>query len=63
MSETTELKKRLEALEGKPQNPKSRPSFVASALGIGAIAALGSLLLLLSGGSEPEGAVGRLVAF
>lgn len=54
MSETTELKKRLEALEGKPQNRKSRPSFVAIALGIGAIAALGSLLLLFSGGSEPD---------
>ncbi len=55
MNETAELKKRLEALEGKPQNLKARPSFVAIALGIGAIAALGGLLLLFSGGSEPEG--------
>ncbi|UUV07066.1 TrbI/VirB10 family protein [Ruegeria sp. YS9] len=54
MSETAELKKRLEALEGKPQNPKARPSFFALALGIGAIAALGGLLLLLSGSSEPD---------
>ena len=54
MSETAELKKRLEALEGKPQNLKARPSFVAIALGIGAIAVLGGLLLLFSGSSEPE---------
>ena len=54
MSETAELKKRLEALEGKPQNRKSRPSVVTIALGIGAIAALGGLLLLFSGGSEPD---------
>lgn len=54
MSETAELKKRLEALEGKSQNQKARPSFVAIALGIGAIAALGGLLLLFSGSSEPE---------
>ena len=54
MSETAELKKRLEALEGKPQNRNARPSTVTIALGIGAIAALGSLLLLLSGGSEPD---------
>ncbi|PTX56835.1 type IV secretion system protein VirB10 [Litoreibacter ponti] len=54
MSETAELKKRLEALEGKPQNPKARPSLITVALGIGAIAALGGLLLLFSGGSEPE---------
>ncbi len=54
MSETAELKKRLEALEGKPQNLKARPSFVAIALGIGAIAALGGLFLLFSGSSEPE---------
>lgn len=54
MSETAELKKRLEALEGKPQNPKARPSVVTIALGIGAIAALGGILLLFSGGSEPE---------
>ncbi|MFY0616777.1 TrbI/VirB10 family protein [Shimia sp.] len=54
MSETAELKKRLEALEGKPQNRKSRPSFFAISLGIGAIAALGGLLLLFSGGSEPD---------
>lgn len=55
MSETTELKKRLEALEGKPQNRKARPSAVTIVLGIAAIAALGGLLLLFSGGSEPEG--------
>lgn len=54
MSETAELKKRLEALEGKPQSAKARPSFFALALGIGAIAALGGLLLLLSGSSEPD---------
>ena len=54
MSETAELKKRLEALEGKRQNPMARPSVVTIALGIGAIAALGGLLLLFSGGSEPE---------
>ena len=54
MSETAELKKRLEALEGKPQNRKARPSAVAIALGIVAIAALGGLLLLLSGGSETD---------
>ncbi|MFV8559605.1 TrbI/VirB10 family protein [Sulfitobacter sp. SBS6] len=54
MSETAELKKRLEALEGKPQNPTARPSLITFALGIGAIAALGGLLLLFSGGSEPE---------
>ena len=54
MSETSKLKKRLEALESKPQNRKARPSFVAIALGIGAIAALGGLLLLFSGGSEPD---------
>ena len=54
MSETAELKKRLEALEEKPQNLSARPSLITVALGIGAIAALGSLLLLFSGGSEPE---------
>ncbi|MBT8152788.1 MULTISPECIES: TrbI/VirB10 family protein [Alphaproteobacteria] len=54
MSETAELKKRLEALEGKPQNRKARPSFVAITLGIGAIAALGGFLLLFSGGSDPD---------
>ncbi len=54
MSETSELKKRLEALEGKPQNPNARPSAVTIALGIAAIAALGGLLLLLSGSSEPD---------
>ncbi|WP_417248110.1 TrbI/VirB10 family protein [Celeribacter sp.] len=54
MSETAELKKRLEALEGKPQTAKARPSVVTIALGIVAIAALGSLMLLFSGGSEPE---------
>ena len=54
MSETAELKKRLEALEEKPQNLNARPSLITVALGIGAIAALGSLLLLFSGGSEPE---------
>ncbi|AHD08875.1 TrbI/VirB10 family protein [Phaeobacter gallaeciensis] len=54
MSETAELKKRLEALEGKTQNRKARPSVVTIALGIGAIAALGGLLLLFSGGSAPE---------
>ncbi|ATG40151.1 TrbI/VirB10 family protein [Phaeobacter piscinae] len=54
MSETAELKKRLEALEGKPQNSKARPSFVAIALGIGAIAAFGGLLLLFSDSSEPD---------
>ena len=40
MSEKAELKKRLEALEGKTQSPKTRPSFFAVALGIGAIAVL-----------------------
>lgn len=54
MSETAELKKRLEAPEGKTQNSKARPSLVAVALGIAAIAALGGLLLLFSGGSEPD---------
>ncbi|CRL11914.1 MULTISPECIES: TrbI/VirB10 family protein [Phaeobacter] len=54
MSETAELKKRLEALEGKPQNRRARPSAVTIALGIGAIAALGGLLLVFSGGSEPD---------
>ena len=54
MSETAELSRRLEALEGKSQNRKARPSFVAIFLGIGAIAALGGLLLLFSGGSEPD---------
>ncbi|KAE9627983.1 TrbI/VirB10 family protein [Parasedimentitalea maritima] len=54
MSETAELKKRLEALEGKPQNPKARPSVVTIAMVIGAIAALGGVLLLFSGGSEPD---------
>ncbi|WP_270731491.1 TrbI/VirB10 family protein [Shimia sp. Alg240-R146] len=54
MSETAELKKRLEALEGKPQNPRTRPSFMTVALGIGAIVALGGLVLLFSGSSEPE---------
>ncbi len=54
MSETAELKKRLEALEGKPQNPRAWPSVVTIALGIGAIAALSGLLLLLSGSSEPD---------
>ena len=54
MSETAELKKRLEALEGKPQNRRARPSVVTIALGIGAIAALGGLLLLFSGSSEPD---------
>lgn len=54
MSETAELKKRLEALEGKTQNSKARPSLVAVALGIAAIAALGGLMLLFSGGSESE---------
>ncbi|UWR98940.1 TrbI/VirB10 family protein [Phaeobacter inhibens] len=54
MSETAELKKRLEALEDKPKNSKVRPSFVAVALGISVIAALGGLLLLFTGGSEPD---------
>ncbi|MEY8833633.1 TrbI/VirB10 family protein [Phaeobacter italicus] len=54
MSETAELKNRLEAIEGKPQNRKPRPSFFVIALGIGAIAALGGLLLLFSGRSEPD---------
>ncbi len=54
MSETAELKKRLEELEGKRQNPRARPSVVTIALGIGAIAALGGVLLLFSGGSEPD---------
>jgi type IV secretion system protein VirB10 len=54
MSETAELKKRLEELEGKPQNRKARPSVIAIALGIAAIAALGGLMLLFSGGSESE---------
>lgn len=54
MSETAELKKRLKALEGKPQNPRTRPSFMTVALGIGAIVALGGLVLLFSGSSEPE---------
>ncbi|WP_303704459.1 TrbI/VirB10 family protein [Celeribacter baekdonensis] len=55
MSEKAELKKRLEAIEGKTQNPKARPSVVTIALGIAAIAALGGLFLFFSGGSEPEG--------
>jgi type IV secretion system protein VirB10 len=54
MSETAELKKRLEAIEGKPQNPRARPSLTTIALSIGAIAALGGLLLLFSGSSEPD---------
>ncbi len=54
MNETAELSRRLEALEGKPKKPKARPSIVTIALGVGAIAALGGLLLLFSGGSEPE---------
>lgn len=54
MSETAELKKRLEALEGKPQNRRSRPSAGTIALGIAAVAALGGLLLLFSGSSEPD---------
>nr|WP_319949074.1 TrbI/VirB10 family protein [uncultured Shimia sp.] len=54
MSETSELKKRLEALERKPQKLGARPSVVSIAMGIGAIAALGGLLLLFSGGSEPD---------
>ncbi len=54
MSETAELKKRLEALEEKPQNRNARPSVVTIALGIAAIAALGGLLLLFSGDSESE---------
>ncbi|WP_298842865.1 TrbI/VirB10 family protein [uncultured Roseobacter sp.] len=54
MSETAELRKRLEALEGKPQNRRSRPSASTIALGIAAIAALGGLLLLFSGSSEPD---------
>ena len=41
-------------LKGKPQNRKARPSFVAITLGIGAIAALGGVLLLFSGGSDPD---------
>lgn len=54
MSEKAELKKRLEALEGKPQNRKARPSVITIALGIMAIATLGGLMLLFSGGSAPE---------
>ncbi|WP_289042603.1 TrbI/VirB10 family protein [uncultured Aliiroseovarius sp.] len=54
MSETAELKKRLETLEEKPQNAKARPSVVTIALGIVAIAALGGLLLLFSSDSEPN---------
>ena len=54
MSEAAELKKRLESLEDKPKNAKARPSAVTIALGIVAIAALGGLMLLFSGGSAPE---------
>lgn len=54
MSETAELSRRLEALEGKPQNRKAQPSVITIALGIVAIAALGGLLVLFSGGSEPD---------
>jgi type IV secretion system protein VirB10 len=54
MSETAKLSRRLEALEGKPQNRKAQPSVITIALGIVAIAALGGLLVLFSGGSEPD---------
>ncbi|AXI46359.1 conjugal transfer protein [Sulfitobacter sp. SK012] len=54
MSETAELKKRLEAIEGKKQKHSKRPSFLTMALAIGGIIALGGLLLLFSGGSEQE---------
>jgi type IV secretion system protein VirB10 len=51
MSETAELKKRLEAIEGTTQKFRMRPSLLAVALSIGA---LGGLLLLFSGGSEQD---------
>ncbi|AML51558.1 TrbI/VirB10 family protein [Falsihalocynthiibacter arcticus] len=54
MSETAELKKRLEAIEGTTQKSPKRPSLLTVALAIGSIVALGSLLLLFSGGSEQE---------
>ncbi|SEW05789.1 type IV secretion system protein VirB10 [Aliiroseovarius sediminilitoris] len=54
MSETAELKKRLEAIEGATQKIPKSPSFLTIALAIGGIVALGSLLLLFSGGSEQD---------
>ena len=54
MSETAELKRRLEALEGKPQHFKARPSVITIALGIAAMLAvqLGAMRVLLR---DPEG--------
>jgi len=52
MSETAELKKRLEAIEGTTQKPPKRPSLLTIALAIGGIVALSGLLMLFSGGSE-----------
>jgi len=54
MSETAELKKRLEAIEETTQKARKRPSFLTIALAIGGIVALGGLVLLFSGGSEQE---------
>lgn len=54
MSETAELKKRLEAIEGTAQKPRKRPPFLTIALAIGGVVALGGLLLLFSGGSKQE---------
>jgi type IV secretion system protein VirB10 len=54
MSETAELKKRLEAIEGTTQKLPKRSSLLTIALATGGIVALGGLLLLFSGGSEQE---------
>ena len=54
MSETAELKKRLEAIERTTQKTPKRPSFLTAALAIGGIVALSGLLLLFSRGSEQE---------
>ncbi|SEN02750.1 type IV secretion system protein VirB10 [Roseovarius tolerans] len=54
MSETAELNKRLEVIEETTQKARKRSPLLTVAVAIGGIVALGSLLLLFSGGSEQE---------
>ena len=55
MSETAELQKRLEALEGGNRAPaRNRPSMLAVILGLGALLTVVGAILLVSTGSAPE---------
>jgi type IV secretion system protein VirB10 len=55
MSETAELQKRLEALEGGNRAPaRNRPSLLAVILGLCALLAVFGAILLVSTGSAPE---------